>query len=36
MTLVRGAVSIARPLVWSLIAVTLIMIGLPAVLNAAT
>jgi len=36
MSLVRGAVSVARPFVWSLVAVTLIMVGLPAVLAAAT
>jgi hypothetical protein len=36
MSLVRGAVIVARPLLWSLIAVALIMVGLPAVLNAAT
>jgi hypothetical protein len=32
----RGALPFVRPLVWSVIAVTLIMVGLPAVLSAAT
>jgi hypothetical protein len=36
MSLVRGALPVLRPLIWSVIAVTMIMIGLPAVLAAAT
>jgi hypothetical protein len=35
MTLVRGAMPLLRSLFWAGLATTLIMVGLPAVLNAA-
>jgi hypothetical protein len=36
MSLVRGAMPLLRPLIWAVLAVTMIMVGLPAVLAAAT
>jgi hypothetical protein len=36
MGLVQSSLFLLRPLVWSVVAVTLIMVGLPAVLAAAT
>jgi len=36
MSLVRGSMVLLRPLAWAVLAVTLIMVGLPAVLAAAT
>jgi hypothetical protein len=36
MSLVRRSLPVVRPIVWAIIAVSLIMVGLPAVLAAAT